>query len=76
MCCCILFAKILLRIFASMSYDVEDFASMGCSFLFVCCLCLILVSGQWWPQNQVGTVPSSAILKKSFSVRIISSLNV
>ena len=41
MCCWILFAKILLRIFVSVM--------LACSFLFLCCLCLILVSGWWWP---------------------------
>ena len=39
-CCWIPFAKILLRIFASMFIIV---------FFFVCCLCLVLVSGWWWP---------------------------
>ena len=43
-CCWILFAKILLRIFASMF--ISD---TGLSFLFLCYLCLVLVSGWWWP---------------------------
>ena len=37
-------AKILLRIFESMFILI-------CSFLFLCCLCLILVSGWWWPHT-------------------------
>ena len=24
---------------------------LTCSFLFVCCLCLVLVSGWWWPHR-------------------------
>ena len=47
MCCWILFAKILLRIFARMF--ISD---IGLYFLFcVCCLCLFLVSGWWWPHR-------------------------
>ena len=47
-CCWILFAKILLRIFASMF--ISDIVE-NCSFLFLCCLCLILVSRGWWPHR-------------------------
>ena len=45
MCCWIVFAKILLRIFASMF--ITDIG-LYFSFLFLCCLCLALVSGWWW----------------------------
>ena len=54
MCCCILFAKIFLRIFASMFITVHQwywpvvFFCHWFSFLF-CFLCLVLVSGWWWP---------------------------
>ena len=41
MCCWILFAKIFLRNFESMFI-------LTCSFLFVYCLCLVLLSGWWW----------------------------
>ena len=44
MCCSILFAKVLLRIFASMF--ISDIG-LWFSF-FVCCLCLVLVLGWWW----------------------------
>ena len=44
MCCCILFAKILLRIFASML--ISD---IGLWFSFLGWLCLVLVSGWRWP---------------------------
>ena len=47
MCCWIRFAKILLRIFASMFISVI----LSCSFLFLWCLCLVLVSGWWWPHR-------------------------
>ena len=43
MCWWVLFAKILLRIFASVSSGL-----LAYSFLFLCCLCLVLVSGWWW----------------------------
>ena len=45
-CCWILFAKVLSRIFASMF--ISD---IGHRLLFLCCLCLILVSGWWWPHR-------------------------
>jgi len=44
MCCWILLAGILLRILHLCSSVI-----LACSFLFVCCLCLVLVSGWWWP---------------------------
>ena len=43
MCCWILFAKILLRIL--------HLCSLACSFPFLCCLCLVLISGWWWPHR-------------------------
>ena len=50
---------------------------LACSFLFLCCLCLLLVSGWLWPQNEFGSVPSSAVFWKSFRrIGISSSLNV
>ena len=44
MCYWILFAKILLRILHLYSSVI-----LACSFLFLCFLCLVLVSGWWWP---------------------------
>ena len=54
MYCWILFAKILLRIFASMFISY-----IGLYFLFLCCLCLVLVSGWWWPcrMSLEGLIP-------------------
>ena len=46
MCCWILFAKILWRILHLLSSVIHV-----CSFLFVCCLCLVLVPGWWWPHR-------------------------
>ena len=42
-CCWIMFVRILLRIFASIF--ISD---IGLQFLFLCCLCLVLLSGWWW----------------------------
>ena len=44
MCCWILFAKILLKILHLFSSVI-----LPCSFLFLCCLCLVLISGWWRP---------------------------
>ena len=46
MCCWILFASILLKIFASISSMI-----LVCNFLFWSYLCLVLVSGWWWPHR-------------------------
>ena len=46
MYCWILFARILLRIFAFMF--ITD---IGLKFSFLCFLCLVLVSGSWWPHR-------------------------
>ena len=43
-CCWILFARILLRIFASIF--ISD---IGCRFIFWWYLCLVFISGWWWP---------------------------
>ena len=45
-CCWILFAKIFLRISASMF--ISDISLW---FSFLCCLCLVLVSWWWWPHR-------------------------
>ena len=47
MCCWILFARTLLRIFTSML--ISD---IGLQFCILCCLCLVLVSGWWWPRRR------------------------
>ena len=48
MCCWFLFAKILLRI--SHIY-VHQWYWPAVFFLCVCCLCLVFVSGWWWPHR-------------------------
>ena len=47
MCCWSLFARILLRIFASMF--ISD---IGLWFYFFCCLCPVLVSAWLWPHRR------------------------
>ena len=47
MCCWILFARILLRIFASMFISGQNYWPI--IFFFLCCVCLVLLSGWWWP---------------------------
>ena len=47
--CCIWFANILLRIFASMFIK-----NIGLQFLFLCCLCLFLVSGLKWLMVEIS----------------------
>ena len=71
MCCWILFAEFcwFLHLFSSVI--------SACSFLFLCCFCLVLVSGWWWPHRMSLGIPSSAIFWKSFRRICISfSLNV
>ena len=46
MCCWILFASILLRIFVSIF--ISD---IGLQFPFLWYLCLVLISGWWWPHR-------------------------
>ena len=46
MCCWNLFAKICWGILHLCSSVI-----LACSFLFLCCLCLVLVSGWWWPHR-------------------------
>ena len=46
MCCWILFTRILLSILHLCSSVI-----LACSFLFLCCLCLVLLSGWWWPHR-------------------------
>ena len=45
-CCWILIARILLRIFHLCSSVI-----LACSFLFLWHLCLVLVLGWWWPRR-------------------------
>ena len=73
MCCWILFAKIFLWIFASMF--ISD---TGLQFyFFVCCLCLVLVSGWWRPCRMSLEVFLPLQFFESFrSIGISSSLNV
>ena len=73
MCCQILFACILLRIFASMF--ISD---MGLQFsFFVTCLSGFGVRVMVASQNEFGSVPPSAILWKSLRrIGVSSSLNV
>ena len=47
MCYWILIAKILLRKFSTMF--ISD---IGLQLLFLCCLCLVLVSEWWWPHRK------------------------
>ena len=72
MCCWILLAKILLRIFASMF--INDIG-MWFSF-FVCWLCLVLVSGWWWPRRMNLEVFLWNFWKSFRRIGISSSLNV
>ena len=37
---------------------------LACSFLFLCCLCLVLVSGWWWPHRMSLEVLLSSFLKE------------
>ena len=46
MCCWILFDKICWGFFHLCSSVI-----LACSFLFLCCLCLVLVSGWWCPSR-------------------------
>ena len=72
MCCWILFARILLRIFASMF--ISD---IGLQFSFLWHLCLIFgIRVMVASQNEFGSLPSSAIFWKSLSrIGVSSSLN-
>ena len=78
MCCWILFAKILLRIFASMFFSDTGLQFSFFLFFFLHCQCLafgIRVMVASW--NEFGNVPSSAIFWKSFrKIGISSSLNI
>ena len=60
--CWILFTKILLRIFESMFIN-----DIGLCFLFVCYLCLVLVSGWWWPRR----MSLEMFLPLQFSERVL-----
>ena len=44
--CWILFAEILWGFLHLCSSVI-----LACNFLFMCCLCLVLVSGWWWPHR-------------------------
>ena len=59
-CCWILFARILLRIFTSM------FIILACSVLFLWHLCLVLVLGWWWTHR----MSLAAYLPLQFSGRV------
>ena len=73
MCCWILFTRILLRILHLCSSVI-----LACSFLFWCCLCLILVSGWWWPHRMSLEVllPLQFFGKSFWRIGISPSLNV
>ena len=72
MCCWILFARIyweFLHVLASVI--------LVCNFLFLWHLCLLLVSGWWWPHRRsLGFFSSSEIFWKSLTrIGVSSSLN-
>ena len=71
MCWWVLFAKILLRIFASVSSGL-----LAYSFLFLCCLCLVLVLGWWLPRRMSLEVLLCNFWKSFKTIGISPSLNI
>ena len=73
MCCWILFAKIFCWGFLHLCSSVI----LAFRFLFLCCLCLVLASGWWWPYRMSFEVfLPLQFFGKNFRIVISSFLNV
>ena len=74
-----LFGVLLNSVFLKFCWGFLHLCSSGmlvCSFLFLCCLCLVLVSGWWWPCRMSLEVFLCNFWKSSRRIGISSSLNV